>query len=409
MEVKFLILGAGPAGLTFANRLQENGEKSFFVLEKEGEAGGLCRSVYNNGPFDIGGGHFLDVKNKEILSFLFRFMPREEWNIFERNSQIFIHNQYINSPIESNIWQMELKEQVQYLKDIASAGCNNGIKKPDKFIDWIEWKLGRKIAADYMLPYNRKMFADELNNLGTYWLDKLPDVSFEETLYSCLEHKPYGKQPAHSNFLYPKEYGYGEVWKRMSENIEDKIMYGQQVCGIDFENIEVKTRNGLNVKAQFIINTIPWKAFEELQGMPLALRDGIGDLKHSAIETRLYLEDMDTLAHWIYYSQEDLPYHRKLIRHNFCPYHGYWTETRCERISMFDDHDLNVGKYINKYAYPLNTLSKPKFMQELLSWCRTKRVYGLGRWGEHEHYNSDIVVQKALYLYEKICGGSCIE
>lgn len=409
MEVKFLILGAGPAGLTFANQLQESREKSFLVLEKEKWGGGLCRSVYNNGPFDIGGGHFLDVKNKKVLDYLFHFMPHAEWNTFERNSQIFIHNQYINSPIESNIWQMELKEQIEYLKDIAAAGCNNGIKKPDKFVDWIEWKLGQKIAADYMIPYNKKMFADELNNLGTYWLNKLPDVSFEEILYSCLEHKSHGRQPAHSTFLYPKEYGYGEVWERMSKNVENNVMYGQHIYGIAFDKMEIKTHSGLNVKAQFIINTIPWKEFKEIQGMPSALHEKLGTLRHSAIETRLYLEDMDTLAHWIYYSQEDLPYHRKLIRHNFCPYHGYWTETRYERISMFDAHDSNVEKYINEYAYPLNTINKSQFMQDLLSWCRTKQVYGLGRWGEHEHYNSDIVVQKALQLYEKISGGNYIE
>ena len=44
-KVKYLILGAGPAGLTFANRLKELSEDSFLVLEKEQEAGGLCRSV----------------------------------------------------------------------------------------------------------------------------------------------------------------------------------------------------------------------------------------------------------------------------------------------------------------------------------------------------------------------------
>lgn len=27
-----------------------------------------------------------------------------------------------------------------------------------------------------MLPYNKKMFGDELNELGTYWLEKLPNV-----------------------------------------------------------------------------------------------------------------------------------------------------------------------------------------------------------------------------------------
>ena len=55
-----------------------------------------------------------------------------------------------------------------------------------------------------MLPYNEKMFGDDLDALGTYWLEKLPDVSFEDTLRSCLTHKAYGKQPGHANFLYPK-------------------------------------------------------------------------------------------------------------------------------------------------------------------------------------------------------------
>ncbi len=62
-KVKYLILGAGPAGLTFANMLKRKGEESFLILEKEKEAGGLCRSAEVDGsPLDIGGGHFLDVR-----------------------------------------------------------------------------------------------------------------------------------------------------------------------------------------------------------------------------------------------------------------------------------------------------------------------------------------------------------
>lgn len=47
--MKYLILGAGPAGLTLANRLLEFGESSVCVLEKESEAGGLCRTKYVEG------------------------------------------------------------------------------------------------------------------------------------------------------------------------------------------------------------------------------------------------------------------------------------------------------------------------------------------------------------------------
>ncbi|MBQ9490195.1 MAG: NAD(P)-binding protein, partial [Lachnospiraceae bacterium] len=63
-RVTYLILGGGPAGLSLANLIKRKWPKaSFLVLEKEEEAGGLCRSAMVDGsPLDIGGGHFLDVR-----------------------------------------------------------------------------------------------------------------------------------------------------------------------------------------------------------------------------------------------------------------------------------------------------------------------------------------------------------
>lgn len=78
-KYKYVILGAGPAGLSFANYLQKHGEKNFIVIEKETEAGGLCRSATVDGaPVDIAGGHFLDVRRPEVNDFLFQFMPEPE-------------------------------------------------------------------------------------------------------------------------------------------------------------------------------------------------------------------------------------------------------------------------------------------------------------------------------------------
>ena len=166
---KYVILGAGPAGLAFANRLMQLGENNFVVIEAMSEAGGLCRSMTVDGsPLDIGGGHFLDVRRPKVNEFLFDFMPEEEWELFERDSQISIHGQYINHPFEANIWQLDIEDQIGYLKSIAKAGSNIGDEKPSDFIDWIYWKLGDKIAEDYMLPYNSKMFGEDLNQLGTY-------------------------------------------------------------------------------------------------------------------------------------------------------------------------------------------------------------------------------------------------
>lgn len=40
--MKYLIMGAGPAGLAFANRLKQQGETNFLVLEKEETAVGYA-------------------------------------------------------------------------------------------------------------------------------------------------------------------------------------------------------------------------------------------------------------------------------------------------------------------------------------------------------------------------------
>lgn len=399
--MKYLVLGAGPAGLTFANMLMQKGEDSFIVLEREEMAGGLCRSVNVDGaPFDIGGGHFLDVRRPHVNAFLFQFMPEDEWNLYDRKTTLHVKGNIIGQPIEANIWQMKLEDQVEYLKSIAIAGCNLNEAKPEKFVDWIYWKLGKKIAEDYMIPYNQKMFGKNLDLLGTYWLEKLPNVSFEETLLSCLNKRAYGKDPGHTQFYYPKKYGYGELWKRMAAKLGDRIVYNSVVKGIDFSTKTITVGDGKKYQADVIVTTIPWMEFENIVGMPDDIRQSIGELKFSSIQTEYHPEHLDTDSHWVYYPDPKLLYHRILVRHNFCTNSkGYWTETNSERVPV--EKGTNFS-YMNQYAYPLNTIRKPAIMEKLLSWSQEQGVYGLGRWGEHSHYNSDVTVDLAMKLFSRI-------
>ena len=240
-----------------------------------------------------------------------------------------------------------------------------------------------------------------MNELGTYWLEKLPNVSFENTLRSCLEHKAYGEEPGHAQFYYPKKYGYGELWKRMAESIVENLYFNSAVVGIEFSNKIVRCKNGQAYKAEKIITTIPWIEFSSIEGMPSELVNSIKLLKHNSIQVTYCDEHIDTDAHWIYFPDEKLDYHRILVRHNFCSgSRGYWTETNCERIT-----EKGIGlqnSFYSKYAYPLNTIGKPEIMDKLISWAEGQNVYPLGRWGEHQHYNSDLTVKKAMDLFERI-------
>ena len=72
-----------------------------------------------------------------------------------------------------------------------------------------------------------------------------------------------------------------------------------------------------------------------------------------------------------------------------------------ERTGLYSDQEQTFC-YENEYAYPLNTIGKPELMKKLLSFCEKEGVYGLGRWGEHSHYNSDLVVEKAMELADRL-------
>lgn len=401
MSKKILILGAGPAGLTFALRAIENGCKDVLVLEAQDEAGGLCRSREVCGSeLDIGGGHFLDVRRPNVTTYLFRFMPESEWNLFERDSRINLFDRQISHPLEANIWQLAEADQIDYLKSIFSAGCNSNERMPDAFVDWIRWKLGDRIAEDYMLPYNAKMFGSNLNSLGTYWLSKLPNVSFDETLLSCLRRAPLGEQPGHARFYYPKSFGYGEVWRRMSAALGNKLILNQKVDVLDIESRTVLTTDGTSYSADIVINTTPWVSMK-LSGIKPSIADGVNYLKHNSITVKYIDETYATDAHWIYEPSPAIDHHRYLLRHNFLPgARGYWTEANSSRDG--DNASLSQWSHRNDFAYPLNTQNKPEAVDRLLTACQEKNVFGLGRWGEHEHYNSDVTVEKALALSDRL-------
>ncbi len=395
-DFDYVILGAGPSGLTFAHRLLDEGEMSFVVIEAEEEAGGLCRSAEVDGaPLDIGGGHFLDVKNSRVTDFLFRFLPEDQWNSYSRITRIRMTGfDDIDYPFESHIYQLPEEEQAAVLDSIAKAGCVTGAPEPSRFSDWIRWKLGDRIAEIYMLPYNRKIWSVDLDDLGAYWLHKLPDVSYEQTLQSCCEKKPAGTVPAHGTFLYPKAFGYGEVWRRMGEKLGDHLYLDTKVASVD---VETGTVNG-KFRGKRIINTIPWPLWLELAALPGDVAEAVGCLRHTSVDVDYVSQNEVSDAQWIYVPDEDVSHHRLLCRNNFIAgARGGWTETNSARSGSPGE-----WRHHNAFAYPLNTIAKPEEMELILSWARTNEVYGLGRWGEWEYMNSDVAVAHALDLAGKL-------
>ena len=388
-RTKFLILGAGPSGLAFAHALLARGEDSFVVLEKEAVCGGLCRSMMVDGaPLDIGGGHFLDVRNREVLDLLFRFLPENEWIRHTRVAKIRLRGCEIDHPLEANLWQFPVEAQADYLEAIAQAGCVGGAEMPAAFEDWCRWKFGAKIADEYMLPYNRKLWRMPLNELGTYWLYKLPDVSFRQTLMSCLQRRMFGALPAHGEFLYPANHGYGEVWRRMGDALGDRLRLNMPVTAVDLEKRLV---NG-EFAADVIVNSIPWSVWAKAGALPTEIASAADGLVSVPIDVDYHGENSAGPSHWIYEPDERISYHRILARSNFAPgSRGHWTETNA-RVSP----DTDGFRHRNEFAYPVNTLDKPVLVERIHRWAEAENILPLGRWGHWEHMNSDVAVASGI-------------
>ena len=388
-HVRFCIIGAGPTGLTFGRELMRNGIDSFVVLEAESTPGGLCRSeMVDCSPLDIGGGHFLDVRRKQVLDYLFDVMPETEWNRFLRIARIKMRDQEIDHPIESNLWQLPVDDQVDFLVSITNAGCHKGIKEPERFSEWIRWKLGDLIADEYMIPYNEKIWSIPIQDIGTYWLYKLPSVSLRETLKSCIKKQSQGILSAHGEFYYPKHHGYGEVWRRMGHELGERLRLNCPVNSIDTDNRVINR----SIKTDMIVNTIPWNSWLKIGAVPRELKSSVSKLKYASIDVDYHHDNVDSPAHWIYEPSDNIPFHRRLLRHNFVEgARGHWTETNVKRSGH-----TSGFRHRNIFAYPINTNGKPSIIDRILLWCKEKSILSIGRWGLWEHMNSDVAVQKAI-------------
>lgn len=96
-DKKAIVIGGGPAGLTAAFSLCEQGVESV-VLEKDDVVGGISRTVHFEGyHFDIGGHRFF-TKVKAVED-MWRNVLGEDLLRCSRLSRIYYNGKFFNYPI----------------------------------------------------------------------------------------------------------------------------------------------------------------------------------------------------------------------------------------------------------------------------------------------------------------------
>lgn len=241
-----LIIGAGVSGISYANFTNND----FLIIEKEKEAGGYCRTIKRNGFVWDYSGHFFHFQNPEIEKYVCKNIDPDLLLRVEKHTQIYYKGKYIDFPFQKNIHQLDKEEFIDCLYDLFTP--HNGVVS--SFKEMVYANLGKSIAEKFLVPYNEKLYACDLDSLDMNAMGRFfPKANKEDII---MNFKSHDNSSYNSHFTYPKT-GAIEYVNSLLHNIDnDKVYLNEELISIDTEKKIAKT-NRREIHYDRIISTIP--------------------------------------------------------------------------------------------------------------------------------------------------------
>jgi UDP-galactopyranose mutase len=260
-----------------------------------------------------------------------------------------------------------------------------------------------------MLPYNIKLWGVKPNFLDIDWLHKIPRIEVEEVLRYSLERKQdVEKYPAHSRPYYPLSGGYGRVIEAIAKDESPHIKLNARVGKIVHDKNKDEWIVNDVYRTRSIINTAPWLDIYFTLGRPSEINRYIDKIKYNKIVISLFeTNDNPTNYHWRYRPEMSEQHYRELYISNFAKdskNFGVFTETNSEKfdVKSLTFRGRNIFNYTTPAAYPLPLIGRTDAISAILDFYRPKRLFGVGRWGEHQHHNHDVCIKHAIDFVDNL-------
>lgn len=241
-----LIIGAGVTGISYANFTNND----FLIIEREKEVGGYCRTIKRNGFVWDYSGHFFHFQNPEIEKYVCKNIDPSLLLRVEKHTQIYYKGQYVDFPFQKNIHQLEKGELIDCLYDLFTPYKG----EVSSFKEMVYANLGRSIAEKFLVPYNEKLYACDLDSLDMNAMGRFfPKASKEDII---LNFKSHDNSSYNSHFTYPKT-GAIEYVNSLLHNIDNtKVSVDEEVISIDTEK-KIATTNRREIHYDRLISTMP--------------------------------------------------------------------------------------------------------------------------------------------------------
>lgn len=405
---KIAIIGGGISGLTIANLLVDKHKITLF--EAKSNVGGIAKTRKINGlTYHPTGGHCFNSKYEDVLDFVFQIMPRNKWNKIERKSSIIFKNNIIPYPIEysiKNIAKFDLDLACDITADYLS--CNG--EAANNLHDWFINNFGKRLALEYLIPYNTKIWNTDLKYMAPDWVsDKIPMPDKKSFIKSLIAES--SDSMPHRFFYYPKSNDQNELIENLLSKIESNVRYNTRVDSITKTGSEWLINNNESFDA--VISTIPMNVLPNIiNSCPFEIIRAASELKYNKVTTMMWENDGTIDDTWTYIPDSGNRSHRHIHIGNFMIPKQKTTIVEVIGEVTYEEM-LHVGKEVdylkNPLAYNVSEHAYVVFDKEyshnvriISQYLNKIGLFNLGRFGEWEYYNMDVCMKSAFELCEKI-------
>ncbi len=333
-----VIIGAGITGLTYAAFTKND----YTIFEAESETGGYCRTIKKDGFIWDYSGHFFHFQDKKIKDYVFENISSDTIIDVVKSTQVNHHGKMVDFPFQKNIHQLSKEELIDCLYDLFV----NRNADMSSFKNMLYAKFGRTIAEMFLIPYNEKLYACDLNTLDVDAMGRFfPYADKEEIIanFKTSLNKSYN-----ASFVYPKG-GAEEYVKSILTHVESsKINLNERLLGVDMENNIVIT-NKREIHYDNLISTIP---FPELLSL---CRVEFDRSLYTSNQVLVFNLGFDAAGkgrnHWEYFADKDLVFYRV----------GYYNNIfGSDRLSLYVEIGLPSDAAVDKDEYLKRVLADLK-------------------------------------------------
>ena len=294
-----IIIGAGVSGMSFAMFTQN----PYKILEKECEYGGYCRTIRKDGFVWDYSGHFFHFQDSNIREIVLKGILPEHLKTVQKVTKIRYKDRYIDFPFQKNIHQLPQQEFIDCLYDLFFT---SDLTPAENFKDMVCHKLGKSISEKFLIPYNEKLYACDLNRLDANAMGRFfPQTTQEEVIrnFKISDNSSYN-----NTFVYPIG-GAIEYIDSIAKHVrQNNISYLTEVYEINMKNHIAYTNLG-EFHYDRLISTMPLPNLLNCCGINY---DSSIYTSNKVLVFNLGFDckGLDTQTSWIYFPEKNYAFYR---------------------------------------------------------------------------------------------------